>query len=240
VCGRYRLTTKAEELAQRYHAQMAENLELSPSWNVAPGQDVLAVRLNPETRERSLDALHWGLIPHWAKDKKIGYRTINARSETVDKTPAFRQAFRKRRCLVCADGFYEWRREADRKVPYYFQLKTSEPFAFAGLWENWQDPASGEWLRSCTILTTEANALVRETHNRMPVILPETRHAAWLGEPSDASDLKALLKPLDPGFMEAWEVSPQVNSPRNNGPQLIEPYSGGQAPAPDAQVPDSA
>ena len=112
MCGRYRLTTKAEDLAARYHARMSDDLHLAPSWNVAPGQDVLAVRLNPETGKRSLDALHWGLIPHWANDKKIGYRTINARSETIDKTLAFRQAFRKRRCLVCADGFYEWRREA--------------------------------------------------------------------------------------------------------------------------------
>ena len=182
MCGRYRLTTKAEDLAARYHARMADDLHLAPSWNVAPGQDVLAVRLNPETHERSLDALHWGLIPHWSKDKKIAYRTINARSETVDTTPAFRQAFRKRRCLVCADGFYEWRREAGRKVPFYFQLKSGEPFAFAGLWENWQDPQSGEWLRSCTVLTTDANAVVKAVHDRMPVILPEAQHAAWLGE----------------------------------------------------------
>jgi len=239
VCGRYRLTTKAEDLAARYRARMANDLEFPPSWNVAPGQDVLAVRLHPETRERSLDALHWGLIPHWAKDKKIGHRTINARSETVDKTPAFRQAFRKRRCLVCADGFYEWRREAGRKVPFCFQLKSGEPFAFAGLWENWQDPQSGEWLRSCTILTTEANAVVKEAHHRMPVILPEAHHAAWLGEAA-AGDLKAILCPLDAGLMEAWEVSPRVNSPRHNGPQLVERYSGMQASAQAADVPDSA
>ena len=239
MCGRYRLTTKAEELAARYHARMADDLHVTPSWNVAPGRDVLAVRLNPETRERSLDALHWGLIPHWAKDKKIGYRTINARSETADKTPAFRQAFRKRRCLVCADGFYEWRRETDRKVPYYFQLKSGEPFVFAGLWENWQDPHSGEWLRSCTLLTTDANAVVKAVHDRMPVILPETHHAAWLGEVTDG-DLKAMLSPLDAGLMEAWEVSPRVNSPRNNGPQLVERYSGAQAPARAVDAPDSA
>jgi putative SOS response-associated peptidase YedK len=143
----------------------------------------------------------------------------------VDKTPAFRQAFRKRRCLVCADGFYEWRRQADRKVPFYFQLKTGEPFAFAGLWENWQDPHSGDWLRSCTILTTEANSLVREIHGRMPVILPEACHRAWLGEEA-AGDLKAMLSPFDAGLMEAWEVSPRVNSPRHNGPQLVERYAG--------------
>jgi putative SOS response-associated peptidase YedK len=239
VCGRYRLTTKAEDLAARYHARMADDLHLAPSWNVAPGQDVLAVRLHPETRERSLDALHWGLIPSWAKDKKIGYRTLNARSETVDKTPAFRQAFRKRRCLVCADGFYEWRREAGRKVPYYFQLKGGEPFAFAGLWEKWQDPQSAAWLRSCTILTTAANAVVKEAHDRMPVILPEAHQAAWLGETTDG-DLKAMLKPFDAALMEAWEVSPRVNSPRNNGPQLVEPYSGAQAPARAVDAPDSA
>jgi putative SOS response-associated peptidase YedK len=239
VCGRYRLTTKAEDLAARYHARMADDLHLAPSWNVAPGQDVLAVRLNPETGERSLDALHWGLIPHWSKDKKIGYRTINARSETVDKTPAFRHAFRKRRCLVCADGFYEWRREADRKVPFYFQFKSGEPFAFAGLWENWQDPQSGAWLRSCTILTTDANTVVKAAHHRMPVILPEAHHAAWLGEAADG-DLKAMLLPLDANLMEAWEVSPRVNSLRNDGPQLVEPYSGAQAPAHSVGGPDSA
>jgi putative SOS response-associated peptidase YedK len=239
VCGRYRLTTKAEDLAARYHARMADDLQGTLSWNVAPGQDVLAVRLHVEAQERSLDALHWGLIPHWSKDKKIAYRTINARSETVDTTPAFRQAFRKRRCLVCADGFYEWRREADRKIPYYFQLKSGEPFAFAGLWENWQDPQSGEWLRSCTILTTDANAVVKKVHDRMPVILPEARHAAWLGKTPDG-DLKAMLSPLDAGLMEAWEVSPRVNSPRHNGPQLVEPYSGAQASAHGADGPDSA
>src|SRR5690242_15769141 len=239
MCGRYRLTTKAEALARRYHARMADDLHFAPSWNVAPSQDVLAVRWNPESGERSLDALHWGLIPHWAKDAKIGYRTINARSETADKTPAFRQAFRKRRCLVCADGFYEWRREADRKVPFYFQLKSGEPFAFAGLWENWQDPQSEEWLRSCTILTTEANAVVKAVHDRMPVILPGAHHAAWLSEAADG-DLKAMLSPLDADLMETWEVSPRVNSPRNNGPQLVEPYLGAQGPANGAGGPDSA
>jgi putative SOS response-associated peptidase YedK len=157
----------------------------------------------------------------------------------VHKTPAFRQAFRKRRCLICADGFYEWRRAANRKVPYYFQLKSGESFAFAGLWENWQDPGCGEWLRSCTILTTEANAIVKEVHDRMPVILPEACHRAWLGEAADG-DLKTMLCPLDAGFMEAWEVSPRVNSPRNNGPQLVERYSGAQSPTSAVDTPDSA
>ena len=239
MCGRYRLTTKAEDLAARYRARMADDLHVAPSWNVAPGQDVLAVRLHPETQERFLDALHLGLIPHWAKDKQIGHRTINARSETVDKTPAFRQAFRRRRCLVCADGFYEWRRTDGHKVPHYFQLKGGEPFAFAGLWENWQDPHSGEWLRSCTILTTDANAVVKKVHDRLPVILPEAHHATWLSETPDG-DLKAMPSPFNAGLMEAWEVSPRVNSPRNNGPQLVKPYSGVQASARSAGGPDSA
>jgi putative SOS response-associated peptidase YedK len=124
-------------------------------------------------------------------------------------------------------------------VPFYFQFKSGEPFAFAGLWENWQDPQSGAWLRSCTILTTDANAVVKKVHDRMPVILPEACHAAWLGEAADG-DLKAMLKPLDAGLMEAWEVSPRVNSPRNNGPQLVEPYSGAQASASAMGDPDSA
>jgi putative SOS response-associated peptidase YedK len=131
---------------------------------------------------RRLDALQWGLIPYWAKDPKIAYRTINARAETVDKAPSFRRAFAKRRCLIPADGFYEWRKTAKPKLPFAIAMKDGCPFTFAGLWENWKDPESGEWLRTCTIITGEPNELVAQIHPRMPVIIPERHHAAWLGE----------------------------------------------------------
>ena len=173
---------------------MADGLEVRPSWNVAPSQDVLAVRFNPEAAERSLDALHWGLIPNWAKDPKIGYRTINARSETVDKTPAFRQAFRKRRCLVCADGFYEWQRTGKGKVPYRIALKTGEPFAFAGIWSMGQDGQRRPW-SSFAIVTTEANRLVAQIHNRMPVILSPEDEATWLNPEATPAQAQACRYP---------------------------------------------
>jgi putative SOS response-associated peptidase YedK len=141
--------------------------------------------------------LQWGLIPYWAKDPKIAYRTINARSETVDKAPSYRQAFKKRRCLIPADGFYEWRKTAKPKLPFAIAMKDGRPFTFAGLWENWKDPESGEWLRTCTIITGEPNELVAQIHPRMPVILPEQHHAARLGE-TDDGNLNTLLVPTLP------------------------------------------
>ena len=163
MCGRYRRTTQEEELARLYHIPIPKQTDLPISYNIAPSQKVLTIRFNPETQERSLDALQWGLIPYWAKDSKIAYRTINARAETVDRAPAFRQAFSKRRCLIPADGFYEWRKTAKPKLPYAIAMKDGRPFTFAGLWENWRDPESGEWLRTCTIITGEPNALERKS-----------------------------------------------------------------------------
>src|ERR1700747_2387923 len=157
MCGRYRRTTQEEELARLYHIPIPKQTDLPISYNIAPSQKVLTIRFNPETRVRSLDALQWGLIPYWAKDPKVAYRTINARAETVDKAPSFRQAFRKRRCLKPADGFYEWRKTTRRKLPFAIAMKDERPFAFAGLWENWKDPEFGEWLRTCTIITGEPN-----------------------------------------------------------------------------------
>jgi len=150
------------------------------------------------------------LIPYWAKDPKIAYRTINARAETVDKAPSYRQAFKKRRCLIPADGFYEWRKTAKPKLPFAIAMKDARPFTFAGLWENWKDPESGEWLRTCTIITGEPNELVAQIHPRMPVILPKQHHAAWLGE-TDDGNLKALLLPYPADQMRMWEISPRVN-----------------------------
>jgi putative SOS response-associated peptidase YedK len=223
MCGRYRRTTQEEELARRYNIPIPTQTDLPISWNIAPSQKVLVVRYNSETGRRSLDALRWGLIPSWAKDEKIGYKTINARMETVDTTPSFRGAFRKRRCLIPADGFYEWRKIGGRKAPFSIAMKDDRPFVFAGLWEGWKPPGSDEWLRTCTIITTEANELLAQIHNRMPVILPEELHAAWLGE-SSVADPKTLLQPFPASEMKMLEISPRVNSPKNNDPDIIRPF----------------
>src|SRR5580700_5226955 len=157
MCGRYRRTTSEEELARRYHIPIPPERDLPISWNIAPTQDVLAIRYNPESKQRTLDALRWGLIPHWAKDPKIAYKTINARVETVDTAPSYRQAFKKRRCLIPVDGFYEWKKALGGKIPYSISMKDGAPFVFAGLWEGWKDPANNEWLHTCTIITGEPN-----------------------------------------------------------------------------------
>jgi len=142
MCGRYRRTTAEEELARRYHIPVPPQRDLPISWNIAPSQDVLAVRYNPKTKQRSLDALRWGLIPYWAKDPKIAFRTINARAESVDTAPSYREAFKKRRCLIPADSFYEWKKVVGGKIPYTIGMKDDSPFVFAGLWEGWKDPAT--------------------------------------------------------------------------------------------------
>ena len=227
MCGRYRRTTKEEELAKLYGVRVPPARDVPISWNIAPGRDVLTLRFNAETGERSLDALRWGLVPHGAKDPKVGHRLINARSETVDKTPSYRQAFARRRCLIPADGFYEWRREAGRKIPFHIQMKDGLPFALAGLWEGWQDPVTAEWLRTCTILTCPANEIVERAHDRMPVILDPEQHAAWLGE-EQSHFLKAFLVPYPAGRMVMWETSARVNSAKEDDPGLIERRLGDQ------------
>jgi putative SOS response-associated peptidase YedK len=222
MCGRYRRTTREEELARRWSIPIPEQRDLPISWNVAPTSEVLAIRLKRDTKAQSFDWLRWGLIPYWSKDKRIAYSTINARAETIDKTPVFRQAFQKRRCLIPADGFYEWRKTRPPKVPFHIALKDESPFCFAGVWEAWKDPSTGEWLRSCSIITTEANELVAQIHDRMPVILRESDFATWLGDTRE-TDLKLLLRPYPPEVMQKWEISLRVNSAANNDPAIIDP-----------------
>jgi putative SOS response-associated peptidase YedK len=202
----------------------------SPKWVIgaSPGTDrrrlspvALAIRFNSETKQRTLDALRLGLIPSWAKDEKIAYKTINARVETVDTAPSYRQAFKKRRCLIPVDTFYEWHRVGNGKVPYAIGMKDDSVFVFAGLWEGWKPPGSEEWFRTCTIITGEPNDLVREIHTRMPVILPEEHHDVWLSGEAG----KEILVPFPAERMRAWPISTRVNSPRNNDPAILEPVS---------------
>jgi putative SOS response-associated peptidase YedK len=157
MCGRYWRTGSEEEVARQYHVPIPPQLDLPISYNIAPTQDVLAIRRNPETGERTMDALRWGLIPNWAKDEKIVYKTIYARVETGDTSPSYREAFKKRRCLIPVDGFYEWRKVLGGKIPYNIQMKDGRPFVLAGLWKGWKPPQSEDWIRTCTIITGEPN-----------------------------------------------------------------------------------
>jgi putative SOS response-associated peptidase YedK len=219
VCGRYRRTSADEEIAKRYHIPIPIQSDLPISWNIAPSQPVLTIRRNPETGIRTLDALKWGLIPSWAKDAKNGYKTINARVETVEKSASYRAAFKKRRCLIPVDSFYEWKAGIAPKQPFSIGMKSGEPFVFAGLWEGWKPKDSDEWLRTCTIVTCESNEFCLAIHTRMPVILPESVHEAWL----NGSAGKQVLVPFIAEEMVAHPISMRVNSPRNNDRAIIDP-----------------
>jgi putative SOS response-associated peptidase YedK len=219
MCGRYTLTTPVEQLAEVFGFDDS-SVNLPPNYNVAPTQGVAAVL--EEDGRRHLEVLRWGLIPPWADDPQIGSRMINARAETAPEKPSFRRAFRERRCLIPADGFYEWKRMNGGKQPYYIHMKEGRPFAFAGLWESWKDDGGPE-IRSCTILTTKPNHLAGEIHDRMPVILPAGSYDVWLDREADRDELYGLLAPYPEEEMEAYPVSRFVNSPSNNDPRCIEP-----------------
>ncbi len=218
MCGRFTLVSPFVAVTERFHSCAPQDLR--PRFNIAPGQDVLCVIRNGEDR---FESLRWGLIPYWAKDPAIGNRLINARAETLAVKPSFRYAFAKRRCLVVADGFFEWRPEGKRKVPVYISLKSKKPFGIAGLYDTWKSPDGNE-LRTCTIITTDANDLVRPFHDRMPVILPGDVEDRWLN-PAEASCEKLLscLKPYPSGEMTAYDVSPVVNDTRHDAPDCILP-----------------
>jgi putative SOS response-associated peptidase YedK len=223
MCGRFLNNVPADEIARLFGTRNAVP-NYPARYNLAPTEPVLAVRYNAERRERSLDALRWGLVPHWAKDLSIGAKLINARGESLAEKASFRDAFAKRRCLIPAAGFYEWQKSGGTKTPYAVLPRGAPLFAFAGLWENWRAPDSGEWVRSCTIVTTSANATLAPIHERMPVILEQDSWPQWLGEtPASPSELSGLLKPLAAEHVRLFPVSTRVNSVRNDDAGLIEP-----------------
>ncbi len=223
MCGRYSLIADIQDLARQFEFD-GSGFEKLPSYNVAPTQQALTVT-NGEGRRA--EYMRWGLIPSWAKDASIGSRMINARSETVSQKTSFRNALQRRRCLVLADGFYEWQKAGKGKRPMRIVLGSREPFAFAGLWESWRDPQGGT-VRSCTIITTQANDLLRPIHERMPVILPRDLEEFWLdGDVTDPAALSDVLAPYPGDLMEAYEVSTLVNRAGNNGPELIVPAAQG-------------
>lgn len=222
MCGRFVQVSPFHVIAETFDVGEGP-MELHPSYNVSPGQSILAVIRRAGEASNRLVRFRWGLIPSWSKDPAVGNRMINARAETVAEKPGFRNAFRKRRCLVAADGFYEWRRSGKTRTPFYVRLGTGGPMGFAGLYETWVSPG-GETLQTCTIITTQANRLLEAIHDRMPVIVPGDRQARWL-DPAfqDAGPLLEWLEPYPPGEMEMYEVSRAVNFPQNDSPELINP-----------------
>jgi len=221
MCGRYTLKTPVERLSEKL--QFPEVIPLKPRYNIAPSQDVAVVRRLPDDQERKLAMLRWGLIPAWAKDPTNVRQPINAKSETVAELPTFRAAFRKRRWLVPADGFYEWKQEGGHKKPVYIRMKDGETFAFAGLWERWVGEED-EFIESCTILTTEPNDLLEPIHNRMPVILEPRDYDQWLDPDFQLPDqLRPLVRPYPPEVMTFFSVNLRVNNPKHDDPLCLEP-----------------
>jgi putative SOS response-associated peptidase YedK len=221
MCGRFALTVDPADLEEAF-PDYSFPPQYAPRYNIAPTQPILAV---PNDGSGKADFFIWGLIPSWAKDASIGSRMINARAETLAEKPSFRAAYKYHRCLIFADGFFEWQAQPDgkTKVPHFIRLTTGKPFAFAGLWEHWQSPEGSE-LRSATIITTEPNRLMAAIHNRMPVILPSDAYAQWLDPaPRQAADLQKLLVPFPAEAMTAYPISTLVNKPENDRPEIVLP-----------------
>ena len=224
MCGRFTLTNPRRLVEAGFGELAVADGEVPARFNIAPSQPVLVL---PNREPRALDAFRWGLIPYWAKDERIGAKLINARAETVSEKPAFRRAFAKRRCLVPADGFFEWEKKHGRgkKTPIYIRRRDGQLFAFAGLWEVWR-PKGRDPVHSCTIITTEPNALVAPIHDRMPAMLLPEDYERWLDpDPQTDDGLTELLRPYPAELLEAYAVDPQVNSPQLDAPECIEPVA---------------
>ena len=221
MCGRV-IQTSTPEAIRRLFDAIAPVPNAPPRYNGAPSQELMVLRRNPETGERTLQLLRWGLIPSWTKDAKGGRKPINARAETIATSPMFKAAYAKRRCLLPIDGFFEWKaiKGSKTKQPYALAMKDRSPFAVAGIWENWTRPDTGEAIRSFAVITCEANQLVNQIHDRMPVIIAPTDYDRWLGPEIDPRD---LMKPFPAELMTMWPVSTRVNSPRNDDAALLDP-----------------
>ncbi len=219
MCGRFAIYSSVEAIVD--YAKTINRIEkIQANYNVAPGQNIPVVLF--EDQGRIIKLMRWGLVPFWAKEAKMGYRLINARAETVADKPSFRRAFKRNRCLIIANGFYEWRKSD--KQPYYIYPRDTKLFAFAGIWEEWNDP-EGQPLHTCSIITTEPNEFMKKIHERMPVILPQQDEDFWISSEIRSPEiLLSLLKPF-PGAMEAYPVSKEVNSTRNNHQKLVEPVN---------------
>jgi putative SOS response-associated peptidase YedK len=218
MCGRFTLRTPTKDIVKAFG--LGDAPELKPRYNIAPTQQIAAVKLDPETGTRQLSMFRWGMVPSWADDPKIGYRMINARAESVAIKPAYRNAFKKGRCLIVADGFFEWKKTGKNKQPFFIRLKDDEPFAFAGLSEHWR---GDRVIDSCAIITTEPNEMMKGIHDRMSVILSPDDYDLWL-EPDfhGQGKLLEMLKPYPAEDMEAYPISTLVNNPRNETKECME------------------
>ncbi len=224
MCGRFTLKTSPQAISMLFDDLELESIDFKPRYNIAPTQEVLAVRTH-QPQGRQFAFLRWGLIPFWAEDPSIGSRLINARAESVAEKPAFRQAFGKRRCLIVADGFFEWKTNGKRKQPYYITAANRQPFCFAGLWESWTDKQDGRAVESCTIITTEASPGLRSLHDRMPSVVPPERFRFWLDP--DFKSVEALREILTRSAFD-WRfapVNPVVNNARHDQPDCIQELS---------------
>jgi putative SOS response-associated peptidase YedK len=227
VCGRYRLSRR-KQIVEEYFDCTWDEPDWNPRYNIAPTQPVAVVRQNPKEPVRELSLMRWGLIPSWAKDSTVAAQMINARSETASTKPAFRDALKFRRCLIPADGFYEWMRTGKSKQPYCFEVNEGELFAFAGIWDRWKNP-TGNWMKTCSILTTTPNAVTAPVHDRMPVILDSYGYDLWL-DPGmkDVSAASDLLKPYDARLMRCYPISTRINHVVNDDPECCVPVEVAQ------------
>src|SRR5476649_50128 len=226
MCGRFIISKFPDDIA-RWFGTTGPLPNSRARYNAAPTQDIAIVRFDPESKQRTLDTLRWGLIPFWAKEAKVGYTMINAKAETVAEKPAYREAFKSRRCLIPADGFYEWKKlDAKTKQPYAFVMNDRSLFGFAGLWDRWTDKASGEVVRSFTIITTTPNDVCAPVHDRMPVIVEPQNYGKWLGEePIDPVQLLMMLRSFPAEKMESFAVDPRVGNVRNDDAALLIPVA---------------
>lgn len=230
MCGRFNQTASAQKLKTSFaiKAFNCDEAAITPRYNIAPSQDILVVRADLPRHERSASLMHWGLIPHWASDRHIAFRTINARAETIADKPSYRDAFKNRRCLIPATGFYEWQQLGRGKQPYHVRMRDAEPFAMAGVWEHWQDEQGGDEIESCSIVVTTANSLMATIHERMPVILPRGAWNTWLNPDFfERKTLLSLLKPYPGDEMDLYPIDKAVNNPENDYSTLLTPASSG-------------
>lgn len=219
MCGRFSLYSSFEAIQEELDIKDIK-FDYFPSYNIAPSQNILAI---VKESPAHFEYLKWGLIPYWAKEQNIGYKMINAKSETIAEKPSFKKPFEKQRCLIIADGFFEWKKTKDGKIPYFIKLKTGKPFSFAGLFDIWRSP-NGSEIKSCTIITCEPNELIKNIHDRMPVIMDKKARSLWLDNSSfNKESLLRLLGPFDPNKIEAYKVSSVINSPKNNSEGCIKP-----------------
>ena len=222
MCGRYRLSRR-KQIVEEYFDTVSDEPDWAPRYNVDPTQPVPVISQHPKEPVRELSQMRWGLIPSWAKDPSGAASMINARSESASMKPAFRDALKSRRCLIPADGFYEWKRDGKTKQPFCFEVNQGQLFAFAGLWDRWKDP-SGNWIKTCSILTTTPNAVTSAVHDRMPVILDPDSYDLWLDPGiTDAHVASELLKPFDAGLMRSYPVSTRINHVANDDEECSRP-----------------